>query len=209
MVDNLVYLCQDVFLLKRKHMNDKKQLLINTALDLFYKKGINSVGINEVLQASGIAKKTLYNHFASKEALIIATLEFRHGIFLHWLNESVVGSTTNKGFATALFGALTLWFNDQVSELADFRGCFFINTAAEFSGQSVEVMKYCRMHKAKVRTLLEKNMPVKDESLLDMICVLKEGAITTAYVSKELQVAEKCLAWVLSSMQTENLANSG
>jgi AcrR family transcriptional regulator len=190
-------------------MNDKKQLLINTALDLFYKKGINSVGINEVLQASGIAKKTLYNHFASKEALIIATLEFRHDIFLLWLNEGVVGSKTNKEFATALFRALTQWFNNQVSELADFRGCFFINTAAEFSGQSAEVMEYCRMHKAKVRALLAKSMPVKDESLLDMICVLKEGAITTAYVSKELQVAEKCLAWVLSSMQTENLANSG
>jgi AcrR family transcriptional regulator len=183
-------------------MNDKKQLLVNTALNLFYKKGINSVGINEVLQASGIAKKTLYNHFSSKEALIIATLEFRHSIFLHWLDKRVADTATNKEFVTALFDALTHWFNNQVPELTDFRGCFFINTAAEFTGQSVEVMEYCRMHKVKVRALMAKNMPVEDESLLDMICVLKEGAITTAYVSKELQVAEQCLAWVLSSMQT-------
>ncbi|MDF4603837.1 TetR/AcrR family transcriptional regulator, partial [Vibrio parahaemolyticus] len=55
-------------------MNKKKQLLIDTALSLFYKQGINSIGINEVLKVSGVAKRTLYSHFESKEALILAAL---------------------------------------------------------------------------------------------------------------------------------------
>ncbi|HFG1889890.1 TPA: TetR/AcrR family transcriptional regulator, partial [Vibrio cholerae] len=49
-------------------MNPKRQLLIDTALNLFYKNGINSIGINEVISVSGIAKRTLYSHFESKEA---------------------------------------------------------------------------------------------------------------------------------------------
>ena len=48
-------------------MNDKKKLLIDTALHLFYENGINSVGINEILKVSGVAKKTMYNHFKSKD----------------------------------------------------------------------------------------------------------------------------------------------
>lgn len=56
-------------------MSKKRQQLINIALQLFYEKGINSVGINEILSVSGIAKKTLYNHFTSKEDLVLAALE--------------------------------------------------------------------------------------------------------------------------------------
>ncbi|MBF4438000.1 TetR/AcrR family transcriptional regulator, partial [Vibrio cholerae] len=66
-------------------MNPKRQLLIDTALNLFYKNGINSIGINEVISVSGIAKRTLYSHFESKEALILAALQKRHEIFTFWL----------------------------------------------------------------------------------------------------------------------------
>ena len=52
-------------------MSNKRELLTKTALDLFYKNGINSVGINEILKVSGVAKKTLYNYFGSKEELVL------------------------------------------------------------------------------------------------------------------------------------------
>ena len=55
---------------------DKKEQLVATAFNLFYKYGIHAVGINRVLEESGIAKKTLYNHFSSKEDLIAATVEY-------------------------------------------------------------------------------------------------------------------------------------
>ena len=44
-------------------MSKKRELLLNTALDLFYRQGINSIGINEVIKVSGVAKKTLYNRY--------------------------------------------------------------------------------------------------------------------------------------------------
>lgn len=71
-------------------MNNKRQILIDTALNLFYEKGINSIGINEILKVSGIAKKTLYYHFESKNALVLATLKQRNNTFIKWL-EHILG----------------------------------------------------------------------------------------------------------------------
>jgi AcrR family transcriptional regulator len=185
-------------------MNEKKQLLVITALDLFYKNGINSVGINEILKASGIAKKTLYKHFESKDKLIIATLAQRHSTFIDWLQSCVEHSTTNKDFVREFFNALTLWFNNKVAVLVDFRGCYFINTAAECALQSENIFQFCQQHKENVRAMLKENMPVFDEPLLDLICMLKEGAIASAFVSRDLNAADKCIGWGLADIENRS-----
>lgn len=105
-------------------MKKKKQLLIDTALSLFYKQGINSIGINEVLNVSGVAKRTLYNHFESKEALIIAALEQRHQIFMEWLEEKLSSAQTCAEVIDQLFTALNGWFHGSEEKLGEFRGCF-------------------------------------------------------------------------------------
>ena len=81
-------------------MNQKRQLLIDTALDLFYQYGVNSIGINEILKVSGVAKKTLYSHFESKEALILATLEQRHVIFIEWLEEQLQRANVEEKYSS-------------------------------------------------------------------------------------------------------------
>ena len=48
---------------------DKRTHIILTALSLFYQKGIHSVGINEIISVAGVAKKTMYHHFVSKDEL--------------------------------------------------------------------------------------------------------------------------------------------
>ena len=177
-------------------MNDKRQQLIDAALDLFYTQGINAVGINEVLKVSGIAKKTLYHHFESKEALVIATLAQRDHAFVAWLDKVLTGATSDAELISRLFQGLSAWFNDEVVELSQFRGCFFINTAAQCqAGSAIE--EYCRQHKGRVRALLQDHLRSRDEALLEMICLLKEGAIVTAYVNRDLKAADKCLPWLL------------
>lgn len=178
-------------------MNDKKQRLIDTALQLFYESGVNSVGINEVLKVSGVAKKTLYNHFKSKEDLIIATLKARDHVFLEWLEAALQDAQTNTDIVTRLFHALAAWFHNEVPQLSRFRGCFFINTAAEFSGQNSDIPLYCRQHKHQVRQLIQRHMPTEDEDLLNMICFLKEGAIISAFVNQDSNAANQCLALLL------------
>lgn len=164
-------------------MSKKRDLLLSTALELFYRHGINSIGINEVINVSGVAKKTLYSHFNSKEDLILKALERRHQTFMYWLESKLEHATTNSELIEALFSSLESWFNSKEPELGDFNGCFFINTSAEFRDTDSEISSYCRFHKEQVRQLIQYKLSENSEELLNAICLLKEGAITTAYMS--------------------------
>ncbi|WP_108125480.1 TetR/AcrR family transcriptional regulator [Saccharospirillum mangrovi] len=174
-------------------MNEKRQALLETALGLFYSHGVQSIGINEVLKVSGIAKKTLYHHFPSKEALVLAALKERNRRFLAWLEPQLAKGETDAEVVENLFEALDAWIHDDAKELGKFRGCFFVNTSAEFGDVNSDIAQYCRLHKQQVRARIGHYLVSKDEAFLDSICLLKEGAISSAYVSNDLEAAIKGL----------------
>ena len=175
-------------------MSKKRELLIKTALDLFYKNGINSVGINEILKVSGVAKKTLYNHFESKDTLVLSVLKQRHEIFIHWLEEQLSNAKSDHEVITQLFTSLGSWFNSKEPKLGDFRGCFFINTAAEFSNTDSDIFRYCSEHKERVKLLIEDKLNDSSAELLDAICIMKEGAINSAYMTAQpTLITAKCI----------------
>ena len=181
-------------------MSKKRQLLVDTALSLFYTHGINSIGINEILSVSGVAKRTLYTHFASKEALVLAALQQRHDTFSSWLDQKLSETESDKEVVNRLFSALASWFSGQEPQLGNFRGCFFINTSAEFSDLNSEVARFCGYHKEEVRQIIASHLTNTDSSLIDAICIMKEGAIVTAHVSGNGQeVATKCIT-ILDSL---------
>lgn len=200
-VDNSVYICQRNLNQKVERVSDKRQILIDTAAMLFYQHGIKSIGINEILKTSGIAKKTLYRYFESKDALVLAVLEQRHTIFIGWLKEVLAGTGSNQDVVIRLFNGLGEWFSDQVDILGDFRGCFFINTAAEYSESTSAISQYCRAHKKQVREVISEQLLAPDEPLLNILCTLKEGAITMAYVSQDREAAQKCIAMLTQRCQ--------
>jgi len=94
-------------------MSQKRQQLIDTALELFYRNGIHSIGINEVLHTSGVAKRTLYSHFKSKDELVLAALTQRHQVFVDWLQTKLALSTNDQTLTQILFDALASWFRVQ------------------------------------------------------------------------------------------------
>lgn len=191
-------------------MTDKKLALIRTALKLFYVQGIHAVGINEILKQSGIAKKTLYSYFASKDELILATLKYRDEIFVGWLRSRLEGVEPGKPALVALFHALDDWFNDRESAIGNFRGCFFINASAEYGDPESQIYLACKEHKNNVRELVKQHVDVfmsgdeQSNLLTDLICVLKEGAITTAKVQKEKQAAIKLIPTVTTLVDLES-----
>lgn len=174
-------------------MNEKRQQLLETALTLFYRDSVQAVGINEVLKVSGVAKKTLYHHFASKDELILSTLEYRDEKFCSWFESLLEGASSNLELAERMFHGLSGWFNNQVEQLDAFRGCFFINTSAEFSDQDCRISEYCKEHKRRIRQLIACHMPDPDDDFVDSLCLLKEGAIVMAYVGQDLNAAERSL----------------
>ena len=66
--------------------------LLDTALGLFYRQGFHATGVDQLAAAAGLTKKTLYRYFATKEALIDATLQQRDEHFMAALDAFVAAT---------------------------------------------------------------------------------------------------------------------
>ena len=109
-----------------------RQQILETASELFYQKGIQYVGINEVLAASGVAKRTLYRWFPSKDKLIEEVMKHRASQWLCWFEEAVAArGNTPKERLLATFDVLREWYASP-----NFRGCPFINAVLEIADAS-------------------------------------------------------------------------
>ncbi|MBD2771917.1 TetR/AcrR family transcriptional regulator [Iningainema tapete] len=109
-----------------------RQQILKTASELFYQKGIQHVGINEVIAASGVAKRTLYRWFPSKDLLIEEVMKYRAKEWLCWFEDAVVErGNTPKERLLATFDVLREWYSSPY-----FRGCPFINAVLEIADTS-------------------------------------------------------------------------
>jgi AcrR family transcriptional regulator len=100
--------------------------LLEAASELFYAEGVQSVGINRVIEHAGVAKDSLYRTFGSKEALVCAYLDARHGETLARLHSAVAAAADPIEGLLAVFDAQARLFRAP-----DFRGCAFAAAAAE------------------------------------------------------------------------------
>ncbi|MBE9171163.1 TetR/AcrR family transcriptional regulator [Pleurocapsales cyanobacterium LEGE 06147] len=112
--------------------SSSRQQILETASQLFYQKGIQNVGINEVIAASEVAKRTLYRHFPSKDQLIEEVMKYRAVQWLCWFETTVAdrGNTAREKLL-ATFDVLQEWYASP-----DFRGCPFINAVLEIADAS-------------------------------------------------------------------------
>jgi AcrR family transcriptional regulator len=100
--------------------------LLEAASELFYAEGIQSVGINRVIEHAGVAKDSLYRAFGSKEALVCAYLEARHQQTLGQLRSAAAATQDPVEQLLAVFDAQARLFRTP-----DFHGCAFAAAAAE------------------------------------------------------------------------------
>ncbi len=106
----------------------KRDRLIDTAIELFNRDGYRATGIDKILAESGVAKMTLYNHFGSKDELILAALKRRDARWREWFRHALARRAESpRGRLLAVFDALEEWFAQ-----ADFQGCMFMRAASEF-----------------------------------------------------------------------------
>lgn len=107
---------------------EPRERIIRTAYDLFCRHGIESVGVDRITSEAGVAKMTLYRHFRTKDALVVATLDRREQLWTHgWLEQDVARRAESpEEQLLAIFDALDDWFRRK-----DYEGCFFVNTLLE------------------------------------------------------------------------------
>jgi AcrR family transcriptional regulator len=107
-----------------------RERILEAAYELFSRQGIRAVGIDSIVESSGVARMTLYRHFASKDALVLAFLERREERWIKdWLQREVELRAVDPGDRLlAIFDVFDEWF-----QRPDFEGCSFINVLLEIT----------------------------------------------------------------------------
>ncbi len=169
----------------------RKDELVDTALDLFYQNGFHATGIDRILGSAGIAKMTLYKHFRSKDALIVAALERRDERFRDWFRAAVEARARSpKKRLLAVFDTLEDWFT-----ASGFQGCMFINAAAEYADRADPVHVTAAAHKTAMREyfkeLAEAAGADDPADLSEQLALLVEGATVTAHISGRAEAARR------------------
>jgi len=106
-----------------------RERILTAAYELFRGRGIRAVGTDEVIERAGVARATLYRHFATKNDLVLAVLQRREELWTHGLIEeqSRQRGNTPEEQLLAIFDVLHDWF-----QLRDgYEGCSFINVLLE------------------------------------------------------------------------------
>jgi AcrR family transcriptional regulator len=172
--------------------------VLEAAYDLFRLQGTSNVGIDAIVERSGVAKMSLYRHFHSKKDLIDAFLKRREELWTTgWLKSEVCRRAENP--SERLLGIFELfdeWFNS-----GEFDGCSFINVLLEYpSGDQSRATAGDRL--AEIRVFLKglaTDAGVKDaDSFADTWHILMKGAIVAACegnrrAAAQAQVAAKLL----------------
>ena len=129
--------------------------ILVTAHDLFYRDGIRATGVDRIIAQSGVAKLTFYRHFASKDDLVRAFLDYRHERWMAWFVDALGrhGATPGGGLAP-LAAAMAEWFADPA-----FRGCAFINAVTEMGDSVGGVAQVCARHKQDMTDVIAALLP--------------------------------------------------
>lgn len=175
---------------------DTRSLIIDTASILFYEKGYNLTGINEIIEKAGIAKATLYSHFKSKEDLCIAYLIHRDKEFME--NIRAFCNAKRKGNAR-LIGVLE--FLITFFETAGFNGCWCIRTVAEVPRDNLRIKAQIKENKVTflnfLKLLVEENKEGYTKKQIDKLAkriyLLYESAVSESHLQGDSWPIHECI----------------
>jgi AcrR family transcriptional regulator len=156
-------------------MTPARDRVLSTATRLFYAEGIHTVGIDRVIADASVAKATFYHHFKSKEDLVLAYLAAEYG-----RQQTALSAVPGTGLAR-LEAILT-----KLAELSagpGFRGCPFLNAAAEYPDPSTPVRRLVDEYRGWFRTLMLDLLTEAERSdaaeKADLLLLIRDG-ITVA-----------------------------
>jgi len=159
---------------------DVRQRILDTASRLFYERGVRAVGVDLVVDESGVAKTSLYRHFRTKDDLIVAFLQREDAEF--WAQWDEVAAR-HADDPVAEIEAHMRWIGKRLAR-ANYRGCPQINVAAEFAEADHPSRTVSREHMQAMRKRLadsaRKLGAARPGELAAQLGVLVNGAFVSA-----------------------------
>ena len=173
--------------------------ILATAYELFSRRGIRGVGVNELISSSGVSKATFYRHFPSKDALVLAFLELRDQV---WTVDLIVAEASRRGDTAeerllAVFDVFGDWFQRE-----DFEACSFINVLLEMGAghplgkASIDYLSRIRGH---IEALAEEAGLERPEEFARSWHILMKGSIISATEGDTLasKRAQQMARWLI------------
>jgi AcrR family transcriptional regulator len=156
--------------MKKKSVRD---MIITTAIRLFYKQGYSNTGINQIIAEAAVSKSSLYQHFQSKEDLLIVYLEVTGEDTILMLRKVAAGQIDSKAKMLAIFDHM-----EVLVQQSEYYGCHFLNMVYELPEEAVRIKEQVKKQKDKVRALFAEILaPLRREGLSDELYTLFEGAL--------------------------------
>lgn len=162
-----------------------RERILQTAATLFYQEGVRAVGVDLVVERSGVAKTSLYRHFATKDDLVVAFLEREDAEY--WSGWDSVSAQHKDDAGAELEGHLR-FIAHHIAE-PKYRGCPFLNVATEFPAPAHPARAVAARNKAELHRRLDvlaKKMGIRKHGLLaDQLVLLIDGAYMNSQLSEK------------------------
>src|SRR6516225_8321747 len=160
-----------------------RERLLAAAEELFYQEGVQSVGIDKVIERAGVAKASLYGNFNSKDDLIRAYLDARYEARRAAIETKLALHKAPREKMLAVFDAMT-----EAIAKPNYRGCAFLRATAEMpadaSGRQV-----CRDARRWTRELLsglaKEAGAVDPDALAKQLVLLYDGAAASVQMDRD------------------------
>ena len=171
--------------------SEPRERLLRTASAIFYAEGIHDVGVDRILEAAGVTRSTFYRHFPSKEDLVVA--------YVQGADQAIRGALEAPGPAV-LSPVETIqrlaWGMGATICRPGFRGCAFINAAAEYPDPASPVHRAVLDHRqwlqSTVAEALGRSGSPEPEAAARHFMMLRDGAMVAGYLG-DPQLARQTL----------------
>lgn len=159
-----------------------RESLIEAATELFYAEGLRAVSVDKVIEKAGTTKVTFYRHFKSKDDLVVAHLERR----AEYERDGIRGAMDAAGGDTDRTFQLIA---EQLGVMAcgqGFRGCPFINAAAEYPDAASAVRTTVEAHRSWCKATFSEIVQPLDladpRAIADDLMLIRDGAMVAGYL---------------------------
>lgn len=172
----------------------KRQILLKKATALFSEHGFQAVGVDWIVRDSGVARMTLYRHFAGKDELIREVLLQRHQDIFQSIEQKMRPIADSKGRVKSIFDWYGAWFCTP-----EFAGCLFERALAEFGTKrpfisETAVLFRTSMIDLMVDILRDLAPPASAKHLAHIFMMLLDGATVEARATNGSHAA--AVAWI-------------
>jgi AcrR family transcriptional regulator len=177
-----------------------RERLLETAGRVFYAKGIHAISVDEVIVEADVSRATFYRHFPGKEDLVRAYLQEEDRA----IRERVAKGAEVAADPRELLHLLVLGLGEQICG-AGFRGCPFINAAAEYPDPAHPVREVVREHRTwflgAITELVAAIGHPNPEQAARSVVMLRDGAMVGGYLDDPKATGDS-LAFAVDAVTT-------